>query len=397
MNDNTHPTRSWLDSRLPFLRPFCQHMTRFPMPPVNLLWTLGACLMVAFGLMVVSGLFLSLHYQPDLAQAFDSVEAMERRVPSGWLIRSIHTGGVSLLFAALYLHVGRGLWYGSYKAPRELVWLSGLFLMLLFMTTAFAGYVLPWGQMSYWGATVITHAVEAIPGIGHGLLVYLLGEDTLGGVALHRFFILHFTLGFIIAAVVGLHILCLHGTGSSNPTLDSPHPDRTTRPFAPFYVVKDCLAVCVFLALFAGLIFFLPGLLGKLDNIIPANPLKTPTDITPEWYLAPWFAMLRAVPSRLGGLIAAATSLLVLFILPWLDQSPRHNATYRPLARMGLGLFFIAFIILILAGMNRATPLWVWLSRGAMLVWFLTFLGLLPLAAYRERQASDASTQGDAP
>lgn len=388
MNNNPTPPSHWLDTRLPFLRPLCRHMARFPMPPVNWLWTIGACLMVAFALMVVSGIFLAFQYQPNIAQAFDSIEAIERRVPSGWLVRSIHTGGVSLLFGALYLHIGRGLWYGSYKAPRELVWLSGLIVMLLFMATAFAGYVLPWGQMSYWGATVITHAVEAIPGIGHPLLVYLLGEDTLGDVALHRFFILHFILGFIIAALIGLHILCLHGTGSSNPTLDSPQPDKTTRPFAPYYVVKDSLAVCIFLALLAGLIFFLPGLLGKIDNITPANPLKTPADITPEWYLAPWFAMLRAIPSRLGGLIVAAISLLSLFALPWLDRSPRHNATYRPYIRIGMSLFFLAFFVLIMAGLQPATSLWAWISRGAILIWFLVFFVLLPFTAWQERNAA---------
>ncbi len=393
MNHTPTPPSHWLDRRLPFLRPFCRHMARFPMPPVNLLWTIGACLIAAFGLMIVSGIFLALHYQPDMTQAFESIEAIERRVPSGWLIRSIHAGGVSMLFAALYLHIGRGLWYGSYKAPRELVWLSGLIVMLLFMVTAFAGYVLPWGQMSYWGATVITHAVDAVPAIGHPLLVYLLGEETLGNIALHRFFILHFTLGFIIAALIGLHIICLHGTGSSNPTLDSPQPDKTTRPFAPFYVVKDSLAVCIFLALLAGLIFFLPGLLSKIDNITPANPLKTPADITPEWYLAPWFAMLRAIPSRLGGLIIAGSSLLVLFALPWLDISPRHNATYRPFIRIGMGLFFLAFLTLIVAGLQPATPLWAWISRGALLVWFLVFLVLLPFTAWQERKAAQSSQE----
>lgn len=387
-HDQLPPPHHWLDERLPFLKPLCRHIVRFPVPPVNLLWTLGACLIVGFALMLTSGVFLSLHYDSHIEQAFASIEAIDRRIPSGWLLHSFHTGGVSLLFAALYIHLARGLWYGSYKAPRELVWLSGLTLMLLFMVTAFAGYVLPWGQMSYWGATVITHAIEAIPGIGRPLITYLLGESTLGAVALHRFFILHFALGFIIAAIIGLHILLLHGTGSSNPTLDSPHPVHKTRPFIPFYAFKDGLAVCGFLALLTGVIFFFPALLTKISNTIPADPLKTPVDITPEWYLAPYFAILRAIPSRLGGLILAIGSIAILFILPWLDRSPRYNATYRPFLRIGLVIFFAAFLTLTIAGLQKVTPLWLWLSRGSLAVWFFVFLVLIPLTAYQERHIS---------
>ncbi|MXV44955.1 cytochrome b [Saccharibacter sp. 17.LH.SD] len=379
------PFSHWLNKRLPFLRPLHQHFSRFPMPPVNGWWTLGACLIAIVLLMGASGLFLALNYTPDIQQAFSSIETIERRVPSGWLIRSLHMGGATVFFAALYLHIGRGLWYGSYKAPRELVWLSGLLLMVLFMTTAFAGYVLPWGQMSYWGATVITHAIEAIPALGKPLVTFLLGGNDLGTVALHRLFVLHFTLGFIVLAIIGLHVLCLHGVGSSNPTADSPTPITTTRPFHSDYSIKDGLAVCGVLIIYAILIFFLPDWLEKTSNLIPADPLKTPSDITPEWYLAPFYAMLRAVPSRLGGLIIAATSIIILFALPWLDQSPRHNATYRPTIRVGMTLAFMAFLTLGIAGLHTPSTIWLWLSRLSLIVWFSVFLLILPLTARHER------------
>lgn len=384
----------WLHQRLPFLRWLHHHMATFPMPPVNGWWGLGACLITALCLMGLSGLFLAITYTPDIHQAFNAIEEIERRIPCGWLIRSIHTTGATMLFAALYLHIGRGLWYGSYKAPREFVWLSGLVLMALFMTTAFAGYVLPWGQMSYWGATVVTHAVSAVPVIGKPLLALLLGEDSLGTIALHRFFVLHFALGFIALAIVGLHVLFLHGTGSSNPTADSPQPITHTRPFFPYYSSKDGVIVCGFLLLYALIMFFLPDWVEKTSNIIPANPLKTPSDITPEWYLAPFYAMLRAVPSRLGGLIIAGSSLLVLVALPWLDRSPRHNATYRPMLRIGMVAVFVAFITLGAAGVHSPTALWLWLSRTAMCVWFGTFLIVLPLTARHERTTAHAAHGG---
>lgn len=384
MNTPPHTPKNWLDQRLPFVRSLYRHMTQFPMPPVSFWWGFGACLIAALLFIGVSGLFLAINYTPDTQQAFNSIETIQRRIPSGWLIRSLHTGGVTMLFGALYLHIGRGLWYGSYKAPRELVWLTGLLLMMLFMCTAFAGYILPWGQMSYWGATVITHAIEAIPGIGKPLVTLLLGEDTLGTIALHRFFVLHFTLGFVAFALVALHVICLHGTGSSNPTLDSAHPITKTRPFHPYYSSKDGILISIFLLIYAILIFFLPDWLEKTSNLIPANPLKTPADITPEWYLAPFYAILKAVPSRLGGLVLAVLSILVLFALPWLDRSPRHNATYRPIIACGLTFAFTAFITLGAAGLHSSTPFWIWLSRISLIVWLGVFLGILPFVSYKE-------------
>ncbi|MDF7673777.1 cytochrome b N-terminal domain-containing protein [Acetobacteraceae bacterium ESL0709] len=372
--------------RLSAFRKIHEHFVNFPMPAVNWLWCLGACLITALGLMGLSGLFLAINYQPDIQHAFSSVMTLERRVPAGWLIRSLHMGGATMLFAALYLHIGRGLWYGSYKAPREFVWLSGLLLMALFMVTAFAGYILPWGQMSFWGATVATHAIGSIPLIGKSLLSLLLGGPELGDVALRRFFVLHFALGFIAVALVALHILCLHGVGSTNPTAESRKPDLTTRPFHPFYTIKDAIAVCVFLMVYTGLIFFLPQLIEKQANLLPANPFKTPPAISPEWYLAPFFAMLRAVPSQLGGLIIALSSIIVLFALPWLDRSPRHNARFRPLVSSGWILFFASFLTLTIAGLEPPSAFWILLSRVALVAWFSIFLILLPYASWRDCQ-----------
>ncbi|WP_241664057.1 cytochrome b [Oecophyllibacter saccharovorans] len=380
----------WLERRLPFLGRFLRHLVDYPMPPVNWLWTVGACLIVGLALLVASGLFLALFYTPLPRLAFNAINTVERHVPAGWFLRSLHVGGADMTFAALYIHAGRGLWYGSYRAPRELVWWSGLCLLLLFMTTAFIGYVLPWGQMSYWGATVITNAVGDLPLIGPMLLSYLLGADGLGPVALHRFFILHIFLGFMALLLVGVHLVCLHGVGSSNPTLSTRRPDRTMRPFVPYYAARDGLAVCVFLILYAVLVFFLPGWLENPVNLLPADPLHTPPNITPEWYLAPWFAMLRAIPSRLGGLLVAAGSLTVLFLLPWLGGRTGPTGRRAGHAPIGWTLFFAAFLTLAAAGMHPPSPCWVWLSRLAILIWFTVPCVLLPLAARQENRSPTA-------
>lgn len=395
MTESFHPDRqketkeeenSFWQKRLPFLQNFLAHMREFPMPPVNGFWALGACLLVTICLMVASGIFLAIHYTPEISKAFASIEAIERRVPSGWFLRDLHLGGATMLFAALYLHIGRGLWYGSYKAPRELVWLSGMLLLILFMATAFAGYVLPWGQMSYWGANVIAHALDVIPLIGPMLKNWVFGGDMPGNASLHRLFVLHFVLGFAILAIIAGHILCLHAVGSSNPTLDSPDPVTQTKPFAPYYSIKDSFFVCLFLLVYAVLIFFLPGWLEKTVNLIPADPLKTPDNITPEWYLAPFFAILRVVPSQLGGVFLCLCSLVCLVILPWLDRSTRHNATYRPFLREGWVLFFCSFITLTAAGLHDPSALWLWLGRTALLVYFGVLLGLVPFMSWLERQ-----------
>jgi len=381
---DTEPS-GWLDRRFPVTGFLRREYVAFPMPRnLNALWSFGAFLIVTMAFMIASGLFLAINYTPDITQAFASVETIDRQIPSGWFIRSLHMGGVTMLFACLYIHLGRGLWYGSYKAPRELLWLTGLGLMLMIMVTAFAGYVLPWGQMSYWGATVVLNAVHAIPMIGHPLSELLLGGETLGNIALHRLFVLHFTMAFAILGVIALHVAALHVVKSNNPTGIDPTSPSQTLPFHPYYTSRDGFALCLFLMVYAGLVFFLPGFLTLADNYIQANPLLTPRDIRPEWYFAPFYAILRAVPSRLGGLILATGSLAVLFALPWLDRSAIRPATRRPLVRLSLPLAFTSFILLGIAGMHPPTETWLIVSRLAMAWWFIHFLLVMPLTSERE-------------
>ncbi|MBS1101472.1 cytochrome b N-terminal domain-containing protein [Gluconobacter sp. Dm-62] len=378
-------TPGWLEQRFPIMSVLRREYVAFPMPRnLNALWSFGAFLIVTMAFMIASGLFLAINYTPDITQAFASVEAIDRHIPSGWFLRSLHMGGVTMLFGCLYIHIGRSLWYGSYKAPRELLWLTGLGLMLMIMVTAFAGYVLPWGQMSYWGATVVLNAVRAVPLIGRPVSELLLGGENLGNIALHRLFVLHFTMAFAILGTIALHVAALHVVKSNNPSGIDPTSPGQTLPFHPYYTSRDGFALCLFLMVYAGLVFFLPSLLTLADNYVQANPLITPRDIRPEWYFAPFYAILRAVPSRLGGLTFAAGSLAVLFALPWLDRSTVRVATQRPLVRFSLPFAFASFVLLGIAGMQPPTETWLVVSRVAMAWWFIHFLLVIPLTSERE-------------
>lgn len=396
MLNNMKPSfRESCEKRLPFLRPFLHHLKTYPMPPVNWLWGLGACLLVGLFLMFISGIFLALNYHDTPIDAFHSLEEITRRLPSGWFIQSLHEGGASMFFLALYGHIGRALWYGSYKAPREFIWISGLLLLCLFMMTSFAGYILPWGQMSYWAGTVVIHAFHALPFIGDILTQMIFGEDHIGAIALHHLFIFHLLLGALSVGIILFHLLALHGVGSTDPAKDKPIKkeeslENSSRQgicdFHPYHTSKEGLVLCVFLFLYAILVFFLPDWLHKTENLIPANPLKTPTNISPEWYLAPYYAILKAIPSRLGGVFVALSSILVLFAFPWLDNSPRHNATYRPLLRYSFVLFFLSFITLIAAGLHEMTDFWLLLTRLSLGVYFIIPLIILPWNAKKERK-----------
>ncbi|NVN02568.1 MULTISPECIES: cytochrome b [Asaia] len=375
--DNT--PAGWLEARLPIISAFRREYVDFAMPRnLTYLWNFGAFATIALALLIVSGIFLALNYTPSVAEAFNSIETIDRHVSSGWLVRAIHMGGVSMLFAALYVHMARSLYYGSYKAPRELLWLTGLGLFILVMIAAFAGYILPWGQMSYWGATVVINAMNAVPLIGPALASWLLGGEGLGSVALHRIYVLHFVTAFSIIGVIVLHVAALHVVGSNNPTGVEPKTSADIVPFHPYYTTKDGLGLCLFLMVYAALIFFAPDLLTLANNYAMANPLVTPGDITPEWYFAPFYAILRAVPSKLGGLILSAGSLAVLFAVPWLDRSPVRSARYRPVLRWALLALFAAFIALGVAGMHKPTGLWLALSRVSVVYYYAYFLILLP-------------------
>ena len=370
----------WLDRRLPVISVFRREYVVYPTPRnLNYLWNFGALATVALAALILTGIFLAINYTPTAAGAFASVETIDRQVSSGWVIRSTHMAGVSMFFIALYVHTFRSLYYGSYKAPREVLWLTGMLLMVMVMVTAFAGYVLPWGQMSYWGANVVSNAISSFPGIGHPLAIWLQGGETIGDAALHRYYALHFVLGFLILGVVVLHVVALHVTGSNNPLGIEVKGPQDTLPFHPYYTSKDAIGVCLFLIAFAVLVFYLPGLLTQPDNYIEANPYSTPSDITPEWYFAPFYAVLRAVPSKFGGLLLSAGSVLVLFAVPWLDTSPVRSARFRPLFRPAMFLLVLAFLVLLACGMHRPAGIWLALSRIATLYWFLHFLVLLPL------------------
>ncbi|MCG4259200.1 cytochrome b N-terminal domain-containing protein [Acetobacter senegalensis] len=351
---------------------------------LNLLWTIGAMLVAVLGLMLLSGLTLALSYTPDASLAFGSVEALERRMPSGWLLRSLHMTGASFFMAALYLHVFRGLYYGSYRAPRRGLWLIGSALLVMVMVTAFAGYVLPWGQMSYWGADVAGKAVGAVPVIGSLLERVFLGGDAPGTPTLHRMFVLHFTLAFSIVGAVVLHVAVLHARGSSSPSGPQGEAPARMLPFYPYFTIKDTLGVVVMALLFTMVMCFWPGLITEPANYRPANPLHTPADIEPEWYFLPFYGMLQAVPSKFGGLLVSAGAVVVLFCVPWLDRGPGWTGPksgMRWLAWLAMSVLVASFVLAGLAGSHHVQGAWLLVGRLATVGYYAYFLGFLPFYA----------------
>jgi quinol-cytochrome oxidoreductase complex cytochrome b subunit len=336
----------WLDTRLPIIR-FGVDLGDFPTPKnLNYWWTFGGILAVCLVTQIVTGVILAMHYVPNATLAFDSVEHIMRDVNYGWLIRYIHANGASMMFLAVYIHMFRGLYYGSYKAPREVLWLLGMVIYLLMVITAFFGYVLPWGQMSFWGATVITNILGALPVVGPSITTWLWGGFAVDDPTLNRFFSLHYLLPFVIAGVVVLHIWALHVPGNNNPTGVNVKSEADTVPFHPYYTVKDGFGIGVFLILFAAFVFYNPDGMGHAENFTPANPLVTPQHIVPEWYLLPYYAMLRAVPNKLLGVLTMFGAIGVLFVLPWLDRSKVRSMRYRPTARIFLALFLFVCLVL---------------------------------------------------
>src|SRR5206468_7339683 len=291
---------AWIDHRLPIFSYLEKEYHTFPTPRnFNYFWNFGAIATVMLVLMIATGIVLATNYTPHVSLAFDSVERIMRDVPSGWLIRYLHMTGASFFFIAVYIHIFRGMYYGSYKAPRELLWILGVVILLLMMATAFLGYVLPWGQMSFWGATVITNLFSAIPVVGDSIVTWLWGGFTVGNPTLNRFFSLHYLLPFVIVAVVLLHLLALHQHGSNNPLGIDKRGPQDAITFHPYYTIKDSFGLCVALLVFAIFVFYLPNQLGHPDNYIPANPMVTPNHIVPEWYFLPYYAILRSVPNKL--------------------------------------------------------------------------------------------------
>ncbi|HTW71131.1 MAG TPA: cytochrome b/b6, partial [Acetobacteraceae bacterium] len=344
-SDFKNPVIQWIDTRLPIFTMMQKEYAVFPTPKnFNYFWNFGAMAVVTLVIMIVTGILLAMNYQPNTELAFDSVQHIMRDVNYGWMLRYIHENGASMFFIVTYIHMFRGLYYGSYKKPRELLWMIGVVLLLLMMATAFMGYVLPWGQMSYWGATVITNLFSAFPVVGHGIVTWLWGGFSVSNPTLNRFFALHYLLPFVLLAVVGLHVMALHVTGSNNPLgIDVKSPQDTV-PFHPYYTAKDSVGLCVFLLVWAIFVFFAPHMLADPNNSIPANPLQTPDDIVPEWYFLPFYAILRSIPNKLAGVCLMFGSILVLFVLPWLDTSPVRSARFRPIYRKVIWLLVLAVI-----------------------------------------------------
>ena len=375
----------WIDRRLPVFT-FINHNLRDYPTPKNLsyFWNFGSLAGVTLVIMIVTGILLAMQYTANADLAFDSVERIMRDVNNGWLLRYIHMNGASMFFIVVYIHIFRGLYYGSFKAPREILWILGVLILLLMMATAFMGYVLPWGQMSFWGATVITNLFSAFPVIGDYIVTFLWGGFSVDNPTLTRFFVLHYLMPFLIVGVVGLHIVALHQFGSNNPLGIDVKSEGDTIPFHPYYTVKDYFGLGVFLIIFFGLVFFAPNFLGHPDNYIPADPLVTPAHIVPEWYFLPFYAILRAVPDKLMGVILMFAAVMVLFVLPWLDTHKTRSAQFRPYYKQFFWLFFINCLILGWVGSMPAEGLYVLISRLATGYYFLFFLVILPILSRYE-------------
>ncbi len=385
-SDFKNPVVNWIDTRLPVFTMMQKEYGVFPTPKnFNYWWNFGALAMVSLMIMIATGIFLAMNYVPNSTMAFDSVERIMRDVNFGWLLRYVHANGASMFFIVVYVHLFRGLYYGSYKAPRELLWMIGVVILLVMMATAFMGYVLPWGQMSFWGATVITNLFSAIPIVGEPVVQWLWGGFAVGNPTLNRFFSLHYLLPFVLVGVIFLHIAALHITGSNNPLGIDVKSDADTLPFHPYYTSKDSVGVCVFLLLFAILVFFAPTFFMAPDNWIPANPLMTPPEIVPEWYFLPFYAILRAVPNKLGGVLMMFGSIFVLFVIPWLDTSPVRSAKFRPIYRILFWVLVLSVIVLGMVGAHRPEGIWVVLGRIATLYYFAHFLVVLPVLGKMER------------
>jgi ubiquinol-cytochrome c reductase cytochrome b subunit len=376
----------WLDKRLPLMRFADENLLSFPTPKnLNYFYTFGFILTMCLVTQIITGIVLAMHYVPNTSLAFDSIEHIMRDVNYGWLIRYTHSNGASMFFLAVFIHMFRGLYYGSYKEPREIIWILGVVIFLLMIITGFMGYVLPWGQMSFWGATVITNLVATIPVVGEPVLTLLLGGYSVDNPTLNRFFSLHYLLPFVIFGVVILHIWALHVTGNNNPTGIEVKDSKDTISFHPYYTVKDLFAYVVFLLMFCYFIFYNPNILGHPDNYIEADPMLTPAHIVPEWYLLPFYAILRAVPDKLMGVLLMFGSIIVLFFLPWLDTMKVKSARYRPLYKIFFLLFVIFCLLLGYLGAKPPEGIYLFLSRVSTIYYFAFFLVIMPILSRIEK------------
>ncbi|MCE2509760.1 MAG: cytochrome b/b6 [Alphaproteobacteria bacterium] len=376
----------WIEDRLPIFE-FAKHsLVDYPTPRnLNYWWNFGSLAGITLVIMIVTGIVLAMQYTPHVDYAFDSVERVMRDVNYGWLLRYLHMNGATMFFIVVYIHIFRGLYYGSYKSPRELLWWLGVVILLLMMATAFMGYVLPWGQMSFWATTVITNLFSAVPLVGESIVTWLWGGFAVGNPTLNRFYALHYLLPFVIVGVVILHIWALHTVKSNNPLgIDMKGPQDSI-PFHPYYTAKDYFGLGVFLIAYMAIVFFAPNFFGEPDNYIPANPMATPPHIVPEWYFLPYYAILRAIPDKLGGVIAMFGSLLILFVLPWLDRSKVRSARFRPIYKQFFWLFLVDCIVLGWVGANPPEGKFVLIGQVATAYYFSHFLIILPLLGLVEK------------
>jgi len=379
-------TLAWLDYRLPIFSVLREALVDHPTPRnLNYWWNFGSLAGITLVIMIVSGLLLSMHYVAHVDLAFDSVEHIMRDVNYGWLLRYIHSVGASMFFLIVYIHISRGLYYGSYKSPREVLWWLGIIIFFLMIITAFLGYTLPWGQMSFWGATVITNLFSAIPLIGDNIVTWLWGGFSIDNPTLNRFYSLHFLIPFIIVGVVFLHIVALHKFGSNNPTGIDLTLKQEKIPFHPYYTVKDFFGYGVFFIIFGIFVFFLPNLLGHPENYIPADPFVTPEHIIPEWYFLPFYAILRAIPFKLLGVLAMLGSILILFVLPWLDTCKVRSCRFRPIYKQFYWIFIFNFIVLGWVGSKVPEGHYLIISRICTAYYFTHFLIILPILGMFEK------------
>jgi quinol-cytochrome oxidoreductase complex cytochrome b subunit len=394
-----NPVIDWVDQRLPIFSMLDKEYGQFPTPRnFNYLWNFGALALFVLITMIITGVVLAMQYTPSTDHAFTSVERIMRDVNWGWLVRYIHMNGASMFFIVVYIHIFRGLYYGSYKQPRELLWMLGVTILLLMMATAFMGYVLPWGQMSFWGATVITNLFSAIPLVGDSIVTWLWGGFSVDNATLNRFFALHYLLPFVIFGVAFLHIAALHICGSNNPLGIDVKGPQDTIPFHPYYTSKDIFGLTVFLIFFAAVVFFIPNAMGHPDNYIPANPMVTPAHIVPEWYFLPFYAILRAftfditipftdvvvISSKLGGVLSMFGAIAVLFLLPFIDRSPVRSAVFRPIYQKMFWLFLLDCVLLTWVGGKPAEAPYVMIGQAATLYYFGHFFALFFLPKFEK-------------
>ena len=359
---------------------------------ISYLWNFGSLLGLCLGIQIVTGVTLAMHYTPSVAEAFNSVEHIMRDVNNGWLIRYLHANTASAFFFLLYLHVGRGLYYGSYKSPRTLTWIIGTIIVVLMMATAFLGYVLPYGQMSLWGATVITNLMSAIPWIGQDIVEFIWGGFSVNNATLNRFFALHFLLPFVLAALVLMHLIAYHDVvGSGNPLGISANYDRL--PFAPYFIFKDLITIFIFFIVLSVFVFFMPNALGDSENYIMANPMQTPPAIVPEWYLLPFYAILRSIPNKLLGVLAMFAAILVLLVMPISDLSKLRGVQFRPLSKIAFFIFVANFLVLMQIGAKHVEAPFIEFGQISTVLYFAHFFVIVPVLSIVENSLVELSTR----